>query len=188
VITNQRQYLNTRARAEKFRVAAEQAHSAGPRDGVDPRVHAGMVDAMESEASDLRRQARRYERLKDGRVTKRKLRGLSELPDALIEARIARNWTQADLASRLGVAEQQVQRYEHDRYRSVGFSRIVEIANVLGIKIDSAVALPSHGPRKPRAKAARKTAKHATPDTIDAVHDDKPAKRRVRAKGRKKVH
>jgi transcriptional regulator with XRE-family HTH domain len=28
------------------------------------------------------------------------------LPDALIEARIARNWTQKDLASQLGVAEQ----------------------------------------------------------------------------------
>jgi HTH-type transcriptional regulator/antitoxin HigA len=49
---------------------------------------------------------------------------LAGLADALIKSRIARGWTQRRLAETLGVAEQQVQRYESSAYRSASLARL----------------------------------------------------------------
>ena len=53
----------------------------------------------------------------------------------LIKARIARGWTQRRLADELGVAEQQVQRYETTEYRSASLARICDVATALGIDV-----------------------------------------------------
>ncbi len=52
--------------------------------------------------------------------------GIGEFPTALIRARIARGLTQRELAERLGLAEQAIQRYEATDYLGVSFSRLVE--------------------------------------------------------------
>ena len=49
MITNERQYLNTRAEAEKFERAIEEAKRAGPQPRVDAPLHAAMLEGMESE-------------------------------------------------------------------------------------------------------------------------------------------
>lgn len=58
---------------------------------------------------------------------------LAGLADALIKARVARNWTQRQLAARLGAAEQQVQRYESTSYRTASLARLCDIADALGV-------------------------------------------------------
>ena len=83
------------------------------------------------------------EALRDGRRGVIELTSLDELPRALIEGRIAAGFTQSDLAKRLGVPEQQVQRYEATDYASTSFSRLVEVANAVGIKIREDVFLPA---------------------------------------------
>jgi transcriptional regulator with XRE-family HTH domain/Zn-dependent peptidase ImmA (M78 family) len=60
---------------------------------------------------------------------------LADLPDGLIRARIAAGLTQKDLADRLGMREQQIQRYEASRYEGVGFARVVDVADAIGLKI-----------------------------------------------------
>lgn len=159
MITNERQYLNSRVQAEKFERAVEQARRAGPRPRVDKRIHDAMLEGMESDLDLLRRQLRRYERLKDGKVKSHKVTALTALPDALIEARIARNWTQKDLASRLGCAVQQVQRYENERYSKTSFHRIAQISDMLGVKLTADIRLPARGTaeKTARTKAASKT-------------------------------
>jgi HTH-type transcriptional regulator / antitoxin HigA len=52
-----------------------------------------------------------------------------------VKARIARGWSQRRLAAGLGVAEQQVQRYEATGYRSASLARILDVAATLGITI-----------------------------------------------------
>ncbi len=169
MITNERQYLNTRAEAEKFECAIEEARRAGPQPRVDARVHAAMLEGMESELGELRRRVRRYERLRAGKVKTHKVSRISELPDALIEARIARNWTQKDLASQLGVAEQQVQRYENERYGRTSLDRLARIADVLGVRMAGEVKLPAGpaqratgGAVKAKAGVARRARSAAT--------------------------
>lgn len=66
---------------------------------------------------------------------------LEDLPDLLIQARIANRWSQKQVAERLGIHEQQVQRYEATRYRGVSFDRLLEIAKILGIHVEQKVVL-----------------------------------------------
>jgi transcriptional regulator with XRE-family HTH domain len=55
--------------------------------------------------------------------------------EALIKARIMRNLSQKELAERLSLAEQQVQRYEATRYRGVAAERLQEVADALKLKV-----------------------------------------------------
>ena len=135
MITNERQYRITKAQLKRFDddLAAHDARAPGA--DVDPRIHQAMRDAIASEADELRTQLEHYEHLRDGTITGRTLDSLRDLPTALIEARIAANLTQRALADRLGVAEQQVQRWEATNYAGVGLERLQDIADALGSRI-----------------------------------------------------
>ena len=120
------------------------AHDARiPSGDVDLRIHQAMRDALASEAHELRAQLERYEQLRDGAITGRELDSLRDLPTALIEARIAAKLTQRALADRLGVAEQQVQRWEATNYAGVGLERLQDVADALGSRIRENVTYSS---------------------------------------------
>jgi len=135
VITNERQYRISKAQLKRFEddLATHDARTPGAE--VDPRLHQAMRDALASEADELRAQVKHYAQLRDGTITGRHLDSLRDLPTALIEARIAANLTQRSLADRLGVAEQQVQRWEATAYAGVGLERLQDIADALRIRI-----------------------------------------------------
>ena len=143
MITNERQYRITKAQLKRFEddLAAHDARK--PAAGVDPRLHQAMREALASEADELRAQIKHYEELRDGTITGRELDSLRELPTALIEARIAANLTQRALADRLGIAEQQVQRWEATAYAGVGLERLQDIADALGSRIRENVTYSS---------------------------------------------
>ncbi len=58
------------------------------------------------------------------------------LPEALIDDRKKRGLTQRELAERLGIKEQQIQRYEATRYQSASLKRIVEVAEAMHCQPD----------------------------------------------------
>ena len=99
--------------------------------------------------ADLRQELAEYDALKGRQVSTLELHSLSELPDLLIKARIARGYTQADLAKRLQLKAQQIQRYEATRYRSVSFARLLDIARSLDLDLHETIRLSSeeHGGR-----------------------------------------
>ena len=139
MITNERQYRITKGWLKKFEAAAVRHAQSEPAPDVHPRIHQAGTDALRSEAEVLRDQLREYERLRAGRVKQRTLSSLIELPKAIIEARIAANVTQKGLADRLGVAEQQVQRWEANEYAGVSVERMQQIADALGATITEKV-------------------------------------------------
>ena len=57
--------------------------------------------------------------------------------------RTERGLTQKELATRLGLKEQQIQRYEATRYAGVSLERVQAVAEALGVKIHERVILPS---------------------------------------------
>lgn len=135
MITNERQYRITKAQLKRFEDDLAAHNARTPASDVDPRLHQAMRDALISEADELRAQLEHYEQLRDGAITGRELDSLRELPTALIEARIAANMTQRALADSLGVAEQQVQRWEATAYAGVGLERLQDVADALGSRI-----------------------------------------------------
>lgn len=148
MITNERQYRITRAWMKKFEASAALNEQSEPPPDVHPRIHQAATDALRSEAEVLRDQVKEYERLRAGRVKQRNLSSLTELPKALIEARIAARITQKRLADRLGVAEQQVQRWEANEYSGVSVQRIQEIADALGATVTERVRFGSSDRRR----------------------------------------
>lgn len=152
MITNERQYRITKAELKKFEEALAPPGKRDVAEDVDPRIHVAMGSALESEVDELRRQLQEYESLRDGHVKSRTLRSLSDLPTALIQARIASQVTQKTLAGRLGVAEQQVQRWEATDYSGVSVGRVQEVADALDVrlteKIDFAPASKASATKK----------------------------------------
>jgi transcriptional regulator with XRE-family HTH domain len=143
MITNERQYKITRAEADKFRRAlAELAAEGGVRVGVHPRLIQAERDALESQLEDLRSEISEYERLKSADVPVISISTFDELPEGLIKARIAAGLSQKALAERLGLKEQQIQRYEAERYASASYQRLRDIAASIGVRIRNDILLP----------------------------------------------
>jgi len=58
---------------------------------------------------------------------------LENIGSALVEARISCNLTQRELATRLGVHQQQIARWERERYGCVSLARLTKVAAALGL-------------------------------------------------------
>ncbi len=142
MIKNERQYRITKAQAEKFLLALRNLRAdTDDRYALHPRLRQLQEQALKSQLSDLEEDLREYEDLKDGRFAFEKLEGISELPKLLIRARIASGLTQRDLAGRLQLKEQQIQRYEASDYASASFTRIKEVVSALGIEVEDKLSV-----------------------------------------------
>ena len=138
MIANERQFQHTRKQMVELEhlLASVLAGAAGD-DGFRDIQRA----ALEGQLADLREEVAEYESLRSGATTVIESGTLAGLPDALIKARIARRWTQADLAEALGVAEQQIQRYEASRYSGASFARLCDVAAALDATVSETITL-----------------------------------------------
>jgi HTH-type transcriptional regulator/antitoxin HigA len=144
MITNEKQYRSARAAIEQF--GAEIAGLKIARDGVHPALRRAQIAGLESQVAELQDEVREYEHLRSGAVTAFEAEGLADLPDILIRARIARGMSQRDLGTFVGLAEQQIQRYEAERYRSASLERLSEIAAALDITVKESAQLRTAPP------------------------------------------
>jgi transcriptional regulator with XRE-family HTH domain len=141
MIKNERQYRITKAEAEKFQGSLK-GWDPTPPDGIDPVVHAAQKSALESQLRDLRRDVADYESLRSGRQPVLEVDSFEEFPDALVRARIAAGLSQKELAERLGLKEQQIQKYEATSYSAASHARMTEVVNALGLRVHKEVFLP----------------------------------------------
>ncbi len=140
MIKNERQYRITKAHAQKFEKTMHELTTAS-KPGVHPVLRKAQRDALKSQLSDLRRELVEYETLRSGKQKRVVLGSLEELPKRLIQARIAAGLSQEELATKLGLKPQQIQRYEATEYQSASFERVTEIARVLGVKLQQPAEL-----------------------------------------------
>jgi len=132
VITNEVQYRATKAHLERFEEAAANIEA---RPGTRSKLERLELDAIRSQADDLRVELAEYDRLRTGELSTFDASSLEELSTVLVKARIARGWTQRQLAEALGMAEQQIQRYEANEYRSTSLARLCDVADALGVTV-----------------------------------------------------
>lgn len=92
------------------------------------------IDALKSQIADIEAELAEYDLLKSGQVSFSKSYALEELPRVLVQARIASGMSQTDLAEKLGMKPQQVQRYEATDYMGASLGRLIEISKALGVK------------------------------------------------------
>ena len=138
MIKNERQYRITRAQVERFERTIKELRSRSQTESnVHPLIAKAQEDAVSSQLEDLKREMREYESLKTSEFPIDELEVVSGLPSMLIKARIARGMSQRDLAERIGLKEQQIQRYEATDYASASLSRIREIVSGLSGEVDT---------------------------------------------------
>jgi ribosome-binding protein aMBF1 (putative translation factor) len=141
MIKNERQYRITKAQSQKFEKAlAELVKCAEDKKQENPILFEAQMSAVESQLEDLREELKEYEALKthaNNEPLILELNSLEALPLALIKARIATKLSQKDLAELLGLKEQQIQRYEATEYASANLARVIEVSQVLGLKLRS---------------------------------------------------
>lgn len=141
MIRTERQYSVTRAERDALasRLAALPVlteHGAGDW------THLALQNSLVAQLSDLDAELRDYEALRDGSTASlAPITSLANLPQALIRARIARRLTQRELAERLGLREQQVQRYEAGDYAGASIARLQEVADALGLTFTAEIGL-----------------------------------------------
>ena len=133
MITNEKQYRSTKASVEKLAAAA--AALEAPTSDFAEVFAKAQRSALRSQIDELEEEVRFYENLRAGKISEFSADSLHDLPDILIKARIARGMSQKDLGDFLGVAEQQIQRYESDRYRMASLDRLTEVADALNVRI-----------------------------------------------------
>lgn len=134
VILNEREAHEARATAAEIqRVLSTERCFDAIIAGLPPEVVNGYRRAIATEQAELMSVLRAYEAAKAGDYSELKRRAGNDPGLALIVARIARGLTQKELARRLGLKEQQIQRYEADRYRSISLLNYRRIASVLGV-------------------------------------------------------
>ena len=141
MITHEVQYRTTKAHLAKFRDAIANLEQEPTEEVRAGRLRALEIGALRSQAADLETEVDEYEMLRSGRQTTFEASSLAELAGALVKARIAKGWTQLQLAEALGVAVQQIQRYEATEYTAASLARLCDVADALGTEVRETVTL-----------------------------------------------
>lgn len=91
------------------------------------------LNSFDAMISSLQEEVEEYENLKNGNFNILEANSLDEIPKLLIKARIIRHMSQTELAKKLGIQAQQIQRYEANEYQSISYDRLSEIAKILNV-------------------------------------------------------
>jgi HTH-type transcriptional regulator/antitoxin HigA len=141
IILNEKELREARLRLTAFDEAlATEESLRRVADGLPPEVVKQVTATMQLEREDLSDAVSAYDAAKDtGKPAHLERRADKDPGLMLIVARIAKGYSQRDLAWRLGVKEQQVQRYEADRYNSISIKNYARVAALLGVKLSAAI-------------------------------------------------
>lgn len=153
MIRNERQYRTTLRQRQMLAEALDElaGHSMsipvtevrqGPADR-NAQIAELQRASLAGQLADLDAQVSEYEELRAGHLAAARVASLNDLPDALVRARIAAGLSQRELAVRLGMKEQQIQRYEAESYAGASLSRLREVMDALGVDFDGDVQLPA---------------------------------------------
>jgi HTH-type transcriptional regulator / antitoxin HipB len=131
MIQNEHQYEVTQGEIRKLEQVIE---TFLEQDGLQSRQLAIMQHGFQSQIDRMLAELREYDELKAGRV-KITMAAIEDLPRVLIQKRISLGMTQRELANKLGIKEQMVQRYEANGYESISYQRLTEVWNALDTSI-----------------------------------------------------
>ncbi len=142
MIKNNRQFKIAKFQLRKFEETLNSfTQTIAQKDKYNTTVAKVQEDAIRSQLDELKAQVVEYEALQEGKVKQFHLNSFLDIPRVLIQARIASGLSQKELADRLNLKEQQIQRYEANDFSSASLSRLINIFNALDIEIKEEVNL-----------------------------------------------
>ena len=154
MIKNEKQYKITKS---KFKDLERSLKVCKEGTFPDKTIHKAMADSLKSLMGDLENEIREYENLKNKKAPTLKIGSLAVLPDVLVRSRISQGLTQKQLADKLGMPAQQIQRYESENYRRVSFGTLLDISKTLNFDLDKGSKARILYGHSDEAKPAKKT-------------------------------
>jgi HTH-type transcriptional regulator/antitoxin HigA len=94
-------------------------------------VLASLMDSKDS----LEQELAAYEELIVNPLALEKPRSITDLPELIIEYKIASGMTQKEFSEKIGMKQQQLQRYEAEGFTSISFKNLLRILNAIGLNI-----------------------------------------------------
>ena len=139
MIRNERQFRVTTAQRARLAKDLTKPGSEGVPDWVAQASRAAIV----AQIMEMDHEIAEYLDIREGTLpSAAEVADLADLPRSPTVVRIAAQLTQRDLADRLGLREQQIQRYEATDYAGASLGRLEEVMHALGLTFRGEVDLP----------------------------------------------
>jgi ribosome-binding protein aMBF1 (putative translation factor) len=132
MIKNEKEYKITKRKISECNVAIDGINNNPEKDPVKKIL---LITSLEVFRNDMQDEILAYEKLKSDKKNFLKERQISELPSLLTDYKIRSGLTQKEFAKKLGVKEQQLQRYEASSFKSVTFKNLLKYFDILGLEI-----------------------------------------------------
>jgi HTH-type transcriptional regulator / antitoxin HipB len=132
MIQNEHQYKVTQGAIKDFQQAIKRLLEQA--DTLPPLQLSTVQKSFQIQIDELQAQLQEYDDLKAGKI-EIKMGSIEDLPKVLIQKRISLGMTQKELAAKLGIKEQMVQRYESNGYESISYNRLTDVWNALETSI-----------------------------------------------------
>jgi HTH-type transcriptional regulator / antitoxin HipB len=136
MIQNEHQYKITQGEIKKLQQVLEKILEQS--EIMPAQQLAAMQNSFQTQIDRMQAEIQEYNDLKVGKV-EITMASIEDLPKVLIQKRIGLGMTQKELAAKLGIKEQMVQRYEASGYESIGFQRLTEVWNALSASIPTVI-------------------------------------------------
>lgn len=143
MIQNKKQYHVTNSQISRLETALKMAEASKSK--MDPRLWKAMVAGLQSQIGDLKKELEEFEALEKARSIG--VQNVDDLSALLTKGRIARGYTQKELAEKMRLTPQQIQRYEATGYRTASFARVQKTMRVLGLDFRAQVILKKRSDR-----------------------------------------
>lgn len=141
IIRNESERRRAEEQIEYLRSELEKMPTGEQQDEVSRSVMSGL----RMQISDIENKLTEYERLKKGLPSPLTADSFDDIGELIIKARIARGWSQADLAEALDMKQQQVQRYERNDWQKISLWRLQEAVEALDLEVSIRAWPHSHG-------------------------------------------
>jgi predicted XRE-type DNA-binding protein len=111
-----------------------------------------MLASLDNVKQELEEEIAAYEKLKTTSIKILAERFIAELPTIITEYKIISGLTQKEFSEKLGLKEQQLQRYEADNFKSVSFKNLLKFLDAIGLEIRIKETRLNKSRKRPAAK------------------------------------
>jgi HTH-type transcriptional regulator / antitoxin HipB len=132
MIKNEKQYWITRKHLINMQAGIDKIQSH--EKPIPPKEELILV-SLNVMKQQLENEISAYTHLRSGPLSTFSERSIDKLPELLIEFKINSGMTQKEFAKKIGMKEQQLQRYEAENFESISLRNLLKILHAIGLEI-----------------------------------------------------
>jgi DNA-binding Xre family transcriptional regulator len=132
MIKNEKQYKITKKKLAVLHQKIAEMNSEGDRLSLTRQL---VLNSLLDMSGDMEIEIAEYDLLKKNKTKILKSRSLYELPSLITEYKIASGLTQKEFSKKIGMKEQQFQRYEAENFQGISFKNLLKILQAIGLDV-----------------------------------------------------